>query len=214
MKKHLAPLQWVLLVIAAALLAAAVFAYFGDTLSNTTDVFQVEKHKTGVGALDATPVTQTFAAQENGLSSVEVMFSNYNKKVKSGTLTLTLTDESGAVLAEQTYQAAEQKNNQFVTLPLNAAQGGSKGKRYILTATGDCTEQKGVTLRMGPLNAGVTDSVLTLADGSQDTENALYLKQVFTSAVYGWQGAYTLMLLALAVLVVIPMARKEGNAHE
>ena len=71
-----------------------------------------------MGQLTATPVTQTFTVTENSMKALEVMFSNFNERVETGTLTLTLTDEAGNVLAQQDYPVADLKNNAFITLTL------------------------------------------------------------------------------------------------
>ena len=215
MPKKLRPnlAQAALIVLAVLLAAGAVALYFAHPVYSTTAVIEVEKHKTGVGALDERPVTQTFTASENGFSSMEVMFSNYNKKVKSGTLTLTVTDAAGTVLGSAEFPAAEQKNNAFVALRF-APVAASKGQRYTLTATGSCTEQKGITLRMGPLGADAGKSVLTLADGTTDEANALYAKQEYTSVSHASAGPYSLLLCALVCALCAPLKGKEAAQDE
>ena len=165
-----------------------------------------------MGQLTATPVTQTFTVTENSMKALEVMFSNFNERVETGTLTLTLTDEAGNVLAQQDYPVADLKNNAFITLTLPTPVANSAGKLYTLSATSDCTEGKGVTLRMGPLNEGAPGGTLTLQDGSTDTENCLNMRTLHSQVVYGWQSCYVLVALAVCCLACVPLAGKE-KAH-
>lgn len=199
-------------LLAVVLLACGLAAYLGDTLSNESSFAYVGRHRSGVGQLTATPVTQTFTVTENSMNALEVMFSNFNERVETGTLTLTLTDEAGNVLAQQDYPVADLKNNSFITLTLPTPVANSAGKLYTLSATSDCTEGKGVTLRMGPLNEGAPGGTLTLQDGSTDTENCLNMRTLHSQVVYGWQSCYVLVALALCCLACVPLAGKE-KAH-
>lgn len=201
--------QVALCLVAVLLLACGLAAYYLDTLRNESTYAYIGRHSSGVGQLTATPVTQTFVVTENAMTAVEVMFSNYNERVDTGTLTLTLTDENGNEVARQDYPVAELKNNAFITLPLDTPASDSAGKTYTLSATSDCVQEKGVTLRMGPVNADAPAATLTLQDGTTDTENALNMRTLHSLTVYGWQGCYTLIALALCCLACLPLAGKE-----
>lgn len=201
--------QVALCLVAVLLLACGLTAYYLDTLRNESTYAYIGRHSSGVGQLTATPVTQTFVVTENAMTAVEVMFSNYNERVDTGTLTLTLSDESGNEVARQDYPVAELKNNAFITLPLDTPASDSAGKTYTLSATSDCVQEKGVTLRMGPVNQDALAGTLTLQDGTTDTENALNMRTLHSLTVYGWQGCYTLIALALCCLACLPLAGKE-----
>ena len=210
-RKPLRPLALRLLLaaLALALLGGAVAEYRLDALYPEETFAYVGRHRTGVGQLTSQPVTQTFTVDQANLAAVEVMFSNYAKKPQNGTLTLTLTDGAGTVLAQADYPVAEQKNNAFLTLDLPEPLADSAGQTYTLSAVSDCTDEKGVTLRMGPRVEDAPAGVLTLADGTQDAENFLNMRACFVSVRYGWQGAYILAALGLACLLCLPLAGKE-----
>ena len=88
--------QWICLAMTALLLALAVGVYYGDALSYAEKESLIQSHKQGVGQLTEEPlVKQAFIAPADGLCGVEVMASNYNKKLRNGTLTLWLTDAEG-----------------------------------------------------------------------------------------------------------------------
>lgn len=202
--------RWGYVITAVVLCALAVLVYFTDTLAGEATGQLIERHKSGVGMLTASAATQTFRAEKEGLYTVDVMVSNYNKKVKEGTLTLWLTDEAGAEIARADFPVTEVKNNAFVTLTLPAAQSGSAGQVYTLHAASDCVEQKGVTVRMGPLESPVEGQVLTLADGTVDSENAMNLRINYQTVSYSTMGAAALGLMALALIAVVPLgSRKE-----
>ena len=203
--------RWGYVITSVVLCAMAVLVYFTDTLAGEATGQLIERHKSGVGMLTTdAAATQTFRAEKEGLYTVDVMVSNYNKKVKEGTLTLWLTDEAGAEIARADFPVTEVKNNAFVTLTLPAAQSGSAGQVYTLHATSDCVEQKGVTVRMGPLESPVEGQVLTLADGTVDSENAMNLRMNYQTVSYSTMGAAALGLMALALIAVVPLgSRKE-----
>lgn len=203
--------RWLYVIAAAVLCALAVLVYFTDTLTGEENAQFIGRHKSGVGMLtpDA-PASQTFRAGKDGLFAVDVMVSNYNKKVKEGTLTLWLTDASGAEIARREIPVSQVKNNAFVTLELQAVQQGSAGEVYTLYASSDCVENKGVTVRMGPLEATGTDLTLTQPDGVTDSENAMNIRLTYTTVQRGGMGAASLGLCALALIAVVPLgSRKE-----
>lgn len=201
------------LMMTLALLGLGVAGLLADTQTVTAETSLIEAHKQGVGMLTAQGASQTFVAPENNLAAVSVMFSNYAKKVKEGTLTLQLTDEAGVVLARQDYPVSELRNSAFVTLELPAAIPDSAGRGYTLTAASDCVEQKGVTVRMGPLDAPREGLTLTLADGATDTENAMNLRLVYRTTAYGWMAAMTCFLAALCFAACIPLAGGKERRH-
>ena len=211
MRKRISGGQWFCLAMAVILAICAAAAYLTDT--TTTESFDglISRHKQGVGMLTGqSPVQQTFQARRGKLSAVSVMTSTYNKKLREGTLSLTLTDGEGAVLAEQTYEVSALKNNAFVTLKLPAPIKDSEGKTFALHASSTCTEEKGVTLRMGPLEGADGAAVLTLTDGTTDTENALNLRCTYTDTVYGLLSGAALLLAALCFAACVPLSgRKE-----
>lgn len=201
--------QLVLGLLAVLLLACGLAAYSLDTLSDESTFSYVGRHRSGVGQLTDTPVTQTFTVTQDSITAVEVMFSNFNKHVDTGTLSLSLTDETGKEIARQDYAVSELKNNSFITLSLSAPVADSAGKTYTLSATSDCVEEKGVTLRMGPVNADAPAGTLTLQDGSTDAENCLNMRTLHSQVIHGWQGCYVLIALALCCLACLPLAGKE-----
>ncbi|MDO4483474.1 MAG: hypothetical protein Q4C54_03275 [Clostridia bacterium] len=209
MKKIITPGRIFCLVMA---LACLIVGMTGRISGNGNDML-INKHKTGIGALNQeTPASQRFTAAQDGLCAVEVMFSNYQKKIRSGTLTLTLEDETGKVVGSQTFNAADYKNNSFITMQLPAPVAGSAGKQFVLKATSDCTEQKGVTLRCGPSEGRDSAAVLVKPDGTQETENCLYLRTTYRTSKVNRMSVMTGILFALCFAVCIPMAgTKEGK---
>lgn len=213
--KRLSPGQWVCLGIAAVLVALSFVFYQADAVSTEGTAALIGAHKKGIGMLtEESPAAQTFRAAQSGLNAVDVMVSTYNKKLKEGTLTLWLLDESGREVARKDYPASELKNNAFVTLPLAQRDGQSEGKTYTLHAASTCTEQKGLTLRMGPVVEGSDAIALILADGTEDTENALSLRCRFVQPVYGSMAQATTLLIALCFAACVPMARRKEQSHE
>ncbi len=211
MKRFFTPGRIVCLLLTAALLGLAVLAWFWMSRTLTVTESLVTQHRTGVGMLTEEPVTQTFTCLEDGMTQVNVMFSNYNKKLKTGTLTLTLRDASGEVIASETMEVASLRNNAFVSIGTDRPLS-SKGKTYTLSAVSDCVEQKGVTLRMGPVSDSGAAGALTLQDGSTDTQNALNLTVECRTVDYGWQPAALLVLMAVCAAAAVPFAgRKERD---
>ena len=100
MKKHasFSGARLLLCLLALILFGCSAAAYLLDTRTSESTYAYVGKHTSGVGQLTENAVTQTFTATENHLAAVEVMYSNYNKKPQSGTLTLRLLDSEGLVL--------------------------------------------------------------------------------------------------------------------
>lgn len=204
------PPRLVLLGIALLLLVGSAAAFLCDTVVQEESLAYVGRHKTGVGQLTDQPVTQTFTVPRDGLTAVEVMVSNYNKKLHEGSLTLSVLDSAGQTVGTQRFDVSALKNNAFVTLPVSAEK--SAGQTYTLSAVSDCTEAKGVTLRMGPRQSDLPGGVLTLADGTQDTENFLNLRIQCATTHHTWQGAYILGALGLFCLLCLPLTGKE-RAH-
>ena len=89
-------------LLALILFGCSAAAYLLDTRISESTYAYVGKHTSGVGQLTENAVTQTFTATENHLAAVEVMYSNYNKKPQSGTLTLWLLDSEGLELRRPT----------------------------------------------------------------------------------------------------------------
>lgn len=205
--------RWLYVIGAVVLCALAVLVYFTDTLAGEDNAQLIGRHKSGVGMLTAQPATQTFRAQENGLFSVDVMVSNYNKKVKEGTLNLWITDEAGQELARLELPVSEVKNNAFVTLPFTAVQESSAGVLYTLHASSDCVEQKGVTVRMGEMEATSTDLLLTQPDGTATYDSAMNLRLNYQTTAPGTMGAAALGLCALALIAVVPLGSRKERRH-
>lgn len=202
--------RWLYAITAVVLCALAVLVYFADTMSGEDSAQLIGRHKSGVGMLtQEAAATQTFRAQRSGLSAVDVMVSNYNKKVKEGVLSLWLTDEAGQEIARLDMNVSDIKNNAFVTVPLAAVQQDSAGKLYTMHASSDCVEQKGVTVRMGPLEATSTDLVLTQPDGVTDHDNAMNLRLTYQTVTYGGMGAAALALAALCLIAVVPLGNRK-----
>ena len=199
------------LLMTLVMLAMAAVVYYNDTLSHVETQTLIQSHKQGVGQLtEEKVVMQHFTVAGDGFCGVEVMASNYNKKVKTGTLTLWLTDEQGKELARQEYPVADMKNNAFLKMEMPAV-AGSAGKTYALHASSDCTEQKGVTLRMGPADTVV--GKLTLADGTVTTENAMNLRIRCEEKQYSTMGGGLMLLIALCFAACIPLAGGKERRH-
>lgn len=203
--------QWLCLALAVLLTGLAIVAYQTNVLTSESDERLIDTHKQGVGALgEGDSARQSFTASRGGLVGVDVMVSNYNQKVSQGTLTLWLTDAAGQELARQEYPVSTLKNTAFVTLQL-PIQAESKGQIYVLHASSDCTEKKGVTLRMGPVEEHVGE--LALPDGTVTTENALNLRLRYEDRIYGGMGAGELMLIALSLVACVPLAGRKERTH-
>lgn len=210
-RKWFTPARIFLLCMTAVFLALGVVGYCCDQQTSETSASLIEKHTSGVGQITDIAASQTFTATENNLSVVSVMFSNYAKKVKSGTLTLTLTDAQGTVVGEDTQEAADMRNNAFVSLSLAAPLADSKGKVYTLSVTSTCTEGKGVTVRMGEKTTEDAAAVLTLPDGTTDAANAMNLRLTYRETVAGRMPAFTCLLIALCFACALPFGgRKES----
>lgn len=201
------------LAMAIALTALGVWGLKTDTREQTSETRLIEMHRQGVGMLTAQGASQTFIAQEDDLAEVSVMYSNYNKKVSEGTVTLALLDAAGAELARAEYPVQGLRNNTFLSVALPEAQADSAGQPYTLRVTADCVEQKGVTVRMGPLDAPQEGMTLTLADGTTDTGNALNLRCTYRATTYGWMAGMTCWLLALCFVACIPLAGRKERTH-
>lgn len=211
--KKIAPGQWLCLAAALVMFLLAAGAWYMDVLDVEGEAALIERHRQGVGMLGETPASQTFSVQENNLYAVDVMASNSNKKVKEGTLRLWLTDDAGQELARLEIPAADVKNNAFITLDLAQPQPDSAGRVYTLYASSDCVEQKGLTLRMGPLEAPADNLTLTLADGTVDTENALNMRVKYQQKAYGHMACTTLVLVGVSFAGCIPLARRKERTH-
>ena len=203
--------QWLLAVLAALLAALAVVVYWTDTTISESDGRLISTHKQGVGALgEGDSARQSFTAARDGLAGVDAMVSNYNQKVSEGTLTLWLTDGAGRELARQDYPVSTLKNSAFVTLRV-PLQPDSAGQIYVLHASSDCTEKKGVTLRMGPVEEPVGE--LAMPDGTVTTDNALNLRLRYEDRIYGAMGAGELLLIALSLVACVPLAGRKERTH-
>lgn len=213
MKSIFTPGRIFCLVAALVLAALGVWGLLGDTQAQTAETSLIGMHKQGVGMLTAQGASQTFTVPENNLAEVSVMFSNYSKKVTEGTLTLTLLDEAGEEIARAEYPVGTLRNSAFASVALPEAVQDSAGRRYTLVASSDCVEQKGVTVRMGPLDAPQEGMVLTLADGTTDTENAMNLRCLYRTTSLGWTAGMTCWLLALCFAVCIPLAGRKERRH-
>lgn len=214
MLKRLSPAQWLCLALAVILAALAPVVYHADMLVSEYNELLIGAHTSGIGMLtEDSPAAQTFRATQNNLYAVDVMASNYNKKVTEGTLTLWLLDEAGNEVARQDYPVSELKNTIYLTLTLNQVDEQSEGKLYTLRASSDCVEQKGVTLRMGPPNSPNGDQVLTMADGSTDEENAINIRICYQLRSYSTMGFASLLLLALCFLSCIPLQGRKESRH-
>ena len=206
--------RWVYVIAAVVLCALAVLVYLTDTLAGESSLQLIGRHTGGVGMLtQEAAASQTFRAEKNGLAAVDVMVSNYNKKVKEGVLTLWLTDESGQELARREIPAAEVKNTAFVTLTLPAAIGDSEGRVYQLHASSDIVENKGVTVRKGPLVASDTDLALRQPDGTIEFDSAMNIRMTYNTVAPGTMGAAALGLCALALAAVVPLGSRKERRH-
>lgn len=215
MMKKLAPLQWALIGTAILCAVLAVVFYFADALPVEEESMLISRHKTGVGMLTSdSPAAQVFTAQADTISAVDVMVSNYNKKVSEGTLTLWLEDETGAVLAQSETPVNTFKNNAFLTLTLGNPVSGCAGKQFTLRAASDCVEEKGVTLRMGPVEDAQSGLLLTLADGTQDRENALNLRIHYLAQSRGVMACAAMVLLGLCFAGAVPLAKGKERGRK
>ncbi len=213
MRQILTPARVFLLCMTIIFVALGAAGYLLDQQTTETSAELIEKHTSGVGQILDVAASQTFTATEKNLSQVGVMFSNYAKKVKTGTLTLTLTDENGDLVGESTMEASEMRNNAFVTLTLPEPQANSSGKVYTLSVTSTCTEGKGVTVRMGEKTADDDSAVLTMPDGTTDTANCMNIRLTYTETVPGSVPALTCLLVALCFVFAMPFAGRKENRH-
>lgn len=214
MFKRIAPAQWLCLTLAVLLSVLAIVVFYTDTLPVEATETLIAAHKTGVGMLtpDA-PITQTFRAGDNHLYAVDVMVSNYNKKVHEGSLSVWITDASGCEVARLDRPVEGLRNNAFITVPFASPAKDSRGQVYTLHATSDCVEQKGVTLRMGPVEPQ-DDLLLTLADGTADAENALNLRLCYTHSRRSAMGFTTLLIIAVCFAAGIPLGKRKEYSHD
>ena len=202
----------VLIILALVLALGAIAAYFADGVERRESDAVAPVMSAGIGQLTIEPLARlTFVCGRDGLTSVDVMYSNYNRKVQEGTLTLTLADMSGAIVAQHTWDdLGALKNYTYITLSF-APQRGSAGKGYVLMASADCTDQRGITLRMGDLEVPMEGAALTLADGTAaEPTQALSMKLNYSARSGGTLAAATLALLALCLIACAPLpGRKE-----
>ena len=210
--KHISPQRLVLILLALVLAALAVVVYFADSLEKRDSVGIAEVHEAGLGALTLEGLaTQAFPCDRNGLSAIEVMYSNYNRKVQNGSLTLTLEDEAGQEIARQEWtDLSALKNYVYIQMSF-PAQENSAGRSYTLRAASDCTDQRGITLRMGQ-NAA-EGYRLTLADGTEAEGQSLCLRLTYATPSRGTLAAATLLLIALCVAAVIPLSGRKEAQH-
>lgn len=212
MLKRLAWGQMVCAVLSVLMLICAYLGYHADRQNVFSENTTVPVHKAGIDPLMAdSPASQTFKAKERDFSSLDVMISNYNKKVRTGTLTMWVVNDRGVEVGRITVEVSGVKNNAFVSIPFQPAQTDSEGKSFTLYATAEGVDQKGVTIRSGPIAEPDGSMVLTRADGSTDTENALYLRLNYTHTIYGIMAGMTFLLLAMCFAACIPFAGKERN---
>ena len=198
----------------AVFLGAAVWAYMADVRTVESNSPLIKQHKQGIGQLTADrEASQSFRVMENGFSGVSVMVSTFNKKPKTGSLVLRLTDEAGVEIAHGEWSASTLKNNAAVSLPLASPQADSQGKVFTLLASSDCTDQKGITLRCGPKDEAAADSGLILADGTADPDNQLYLIIRTASVKHGWMGALSFLLAALCFAGGLPLVIGKEKRH-
>ena len=212
MLKRLSWGQIICAVLSVLMLICAYLGYHADRQDIFSENTIVPLHKIGIGPLSSdSPASQTFTAREQDFSSLDVMISNYNKKVKTGTLTMWIVNDRGDEVGRITMEVSGIKNNAFVSIPLQAVQTDSLGKEFTLYATAEGVDQKGVTIRSGAIPEPDGSMVLTRADGTTDTENALYLRLNYTHTIYGIMAGMTFLLLAMCFAACIPFAGKERN---
>lgn len=213
MKNLFNPGRVICALLCAVMVFLAVNAWNRDLIVTADSSALIPAHKAGIGALTMDGVAaQTFLPGADNLNAVEVMVSKYAKKPKTGTLYLTVKDAVGNTLGAAEYAVADVKDNSWVEVrfdaPVNLA-----GQPITLYAASDCTDQKGVTLRMGPGAELPDGTALTLADGTADTEgNALNLRMQYTVVTHNWMSAATLALLALCLLACVPLSGKRREA--
>ena len=211
MRQFFTPARIFLLCMTVVFVVLGTVGYMLDQQTTETSAELIEMHTSGVGQILDSAASQSFTVTEKNLSHVSVMFSNYAKKVKTGTLTLTLTDADGNLIAESTQEASELRNNAFVTLTLPEIQKDSSGKVYTLSITSTCTEGKGVTVRMGEAKGDDPAAVLTLPDGTTDTANCMNIRLTYTETVPGSVLALSCLLVALCFAFAMPFAGRKEN---
>lgn len=183
-----------LIILAVILFAAGAALLFLDSTQTETTLPLIGKHSESLGQLTPdSAAAQTFTAAEDGLVSVEVMVTTYAKKVTEGTLSLHLLDEGGNEVAAADFAAADLKNTAFVTFRLDKPQK-SAGKQYTLRASSDITDQRGVSLRIGPAEGVGT---LTLADGTVDPDNVMNIRLTYQRTTPGVMACMTCALVGL-----------------
>ena len=203
----------VLIILALLFALGAIAAYFADGVDRSESVNIAPVMSAGIGQLTTEPLArQTFVCDRAGLASIDVMYSNYNRKVQAGTLTLTLLDSAGATVAEHTWEdLGALKNYTYITLSFPAI-AGSAGQSYTLAASADCTDQRGVTLRMGELETPLEGFALTQADGTPAEGQALTMRLNCVSRSGGTLAAATMAMIALCLFACVPLpGRKEAR---
>lgn len=163
--------------------------------------------KNGAGALvpDA-PLRQYFTASRDGLVSVTVKANSVNAKaLKSGVIVLSLYD-GDRLLAQSEYAVPDlKKNRKDLTLTPEKPLSGVAGKSLCLTATSDCSEGKGVTLRADECDVPPDGAKLILQDGSEAGSTTLYMITVYETRSPGLLSAALCLLISMCFAFCLPL---------
>ncbi|MNW44173.1 hypothetical protein D3C74_213960 [compost metagenome] len=90
-------------------------------------------------------IEQTFIADKNNLSAIEILFGTYNR-INNSNLVIQLIDDKGDLLVNKEIQTSSLKDNQFKEFPFPRI-GKSKGREYsILIGSENGFENNAITV--------------------------------------------------------------------
>lgn len=196
--------------LAAVFLCLAALCWLYDGKSEAAEDKLGNAGKKSVGALQAdAPVCQYFPATGDTLTEVTVKANSVNAKaLKSGTLTLTLTCDGTPVATADFSVPDLKKNRKDLTLTPDAPLTGVRGKTLCLSATSDCTEGKGVTLRMDEGEPVPEGARLVLSDGTEAEGAVMYLIAAYQTTSPGVMSAVLFGLVALCFIICLPLCTR------
>ena len=195
------------IAMAVVFFALTVVCWLFDGQTGTAEDKLGNTGKNGAGALlPDTPVRQYFTAARDGLTAVTVKANSVNAKaLKSGVITLSLYD-GDTLLAQSEYSVPDlKKNRKDLTLRPDKPLNGIAGKTLCLAAASDCTEGKGVTLRMDESEALPVGAKLILQDGSEAAGSSLYMITAYETRSPGLLSAALCLLVGLCFLFCLPL---------
>lgn len=138
----LAVAYWVLVVL-IYLVAHPQFRYtntVSDSLSASTSIGEI---------VDGMTISQTVVPPAQEMTGLSLLAATYGR-ANSGTMYLTLSDENGALLTQQSFDISALEDGKYTPVTLQEPITGRKGETLVLTITTQgCTEGNAVTLYAG-----------------------------------------------------------------